>query len=212
MGKSVTTDQSHAVMATLATNVDWETLDADILQEEIVSRPMEAGKQFTAFLKNGARLIIGEPKIVKIDRSKAFDPVSSIGKGWSIEEQDEGSLAITELDVTKVQFKKMLRDDESTIEGEKKLQRLKEAGYIRLDAIIFQTLWENQYLIPEKWKEKTEDNTTFIYFDGTILRRPDGYRYVLFLYWSDGRWYWDYDWLETNWNVHHPSAVLASSS
>jgi len=211
MGKSVTTDQSHAVMAVLATNVDWEDLNGDALQEQIVRRPKEAGEQFTAFLKNGAKLIIGERKIVKIDRSKPFDPVSFIGKGWNIEEQDERSLTLTELDLTRVHFKTMLKDNENVVKGKEKLQRLKEAGYIRLDAKIFQTLWENQHLIPEKWKEKTEDNTTFIYFDGTILRRPRGDRYVVYLYWRGGRWHWGYDWLEGDWSVINPSAVLASS-
>ncbi len=211
MGKSVTIDQSHSVIAILATNVEWETLDVDILQKEIINKPREAGKQFTAFLKNGAKLIIGESKIVKIDRSKPFDPVSFIGKGWNIEEQDERSLALTELDLTKVQFKTILKDNEKIVEGEKKLRRLKEAGYIRLDARIFQTLWENQYLIPEKWKEKTEDNIIFIYFDGTILRCPSGSRCVLSLCWLDGEWDWGYSWLEGDWRVGGPSAVLASS-
>lgn len=208
MGKSVTIDQSHEIIAILQTNVDWKDLDGDVLQEQIIRRPKQAGEQFTAFLKNGAKLIIGEPEIVKIDRSQPFDPVGFIGKGWSIREEDARSLALTELDLTKVQFKTMLREDERVVKGEKKLQRLKESGYIRLDARIFQTLWENQYLIPEKWKEKTEGYTTFIYFDGTVLRSPRGRRYVLSLCWDDGRWGWRYRWLEDGWVVDYPSAVL----
>jgi len=44
----------------------------------------------------------------------------------------------------------------------------------------------------------------------TFLRNPDGNRYVLCLYWNDGRWNWNYNWLENDWNVNNPSAVLAT--
>jgi hypothetical protein len=44
----------------------------------------------------------------------------------------------------------------------------------------------------------------------TILRNPNGNRYVLYLYWNDGRWNWNANWLENDWNVNNPSAVLAT--
>ena len=211
MGKSVTIDQSHEVMAILATNVDWDAPDGSVLQEQIVRKPMEAGKQFTAFLKNGGRVIVGEPKVIEIDRSESFNPAKLIGEGWTIEEQDERSLALSELDLTKIQFKTMLKDDEPYVKGEEKLRRLKETGYIRLDAKIFQTLWENQALIPEDWKEKINNNTRYVFFDGTILRSPRGARFVLCLYWRVGRWRWYYRWLGDDWSIGRPSALLASS-
>jgi len=65
-------------------------------------------------------------------------------------------------------------------------------------------------LIPEAWKQKIDGNTTFIFFDGTILRNPDGRRCVLGLYWDGGRWDWRYYWLGRGWDVGSPSAVLAS--
>ena len=107
-----------------------------------------------------------------------------------------------------------LRDKETSVKGEEKLRRLKEGGDIRLDAKIFQTLWENQALIPERWKEKTNGNTTFIYFDGTVLQNSRGNRYVLYLYWLADyeHWNWNVNWLDHDWNVNNPSAVLASQS
>lgn len=60
MGKSVSTDQSHAIMAALATNVDWSALDGDLLQEAVVRNPRRAGAEFTAFLKDGARMHTGQ--------------------------------------------------------------------------------------------------------------------------------------------------------
>lgn len=57
MGR-ITTDQSHSVLATLAMNVNWEEIDFEgaRLQDLVIRNPIEAGQQFTAFLKNGGRL------------------------------------------------------------------------------------------------------------------------------------------------------------
>lgn len=147
---------------------------------------------------------------IEIDRSRPFDPASFIGKGWAIEEQDERSLALAEIDLTAVRFETMLKPKESSVDGETKLERLKAAGHIRLDAGVFEALWDNQSLIPESWKRDEGGNIRFIYFDGTVLRAPDDHRYVLFLYWLDGQWHWLYNWLEFDWYADGPSAVLAS--
>lgn len=136
-----------------------------------------------------------------------FDPVAfeGLGKGWSIAEQDEQALALTEVDLNKVTFETMLRGSELSIKGEEKLKRLIASGKIRLDAKVFETLWENQHLIPESWKSKE-----YIFFDGTVLRDPNGSRFVLFLYWRDGAWYWGYNGLGHGWLAKDPSACLAS--
>ena len=213
MSKSVSIDQSHSVIQALANNVDWSVLDGDMLQEQIIKNPKEAGKQFTAFLKNGGKVIVDSPRVISIDRSIPFDPKTFIGNGWSIEEQDERAITLTEIDLTSVMFDSTLEKGEKSIKGEDKLNRLKEkTNRIRLDAGIFKTLWENQILIPEKWKEQTNGNTTFIFFDGTVLRDSDGNRYVLCLCWGDGRWDWYYYWLGLDWSADGPSAVLASST
>lgn len=46
----------------------------------------------------------------------------------------------------------------------------------------------------------------------TIFRNSDGNRYVLYLYWNDGKWNWNYNWLDNQWNANNPSAVLATIS
>ena len=201
--------QSHSVIQALANNVNWEILDHSTLQK-IIDDPKEAGKQFTIFLKNGGKVIVDGPKIIQIDRSKSFDPVTFIGEGWSIEEQDEKSLVLTEVDLSKVVFETTLEKNEKSIKGENKLKRLKEKSCIRLDAKIFQMLWENQHLIPENWKEKTNGNTTYIFFDGTVLRNSVGIRYVLYLYGDGGEWGWFYGWLGGGFGASDPSVVLAS--
>lgn len=56
MSKSVSTDQTHAIMAALATNVSWEALDGDLLQNRVIRDGARAGAEFTRFLQNGARV------------------------------------------------------------------------------------------------------------------------------------------------------------
>lgn len=148
---------------------------------------------------------------VAINRNR-FNPRKFFVGDWSTlnDETDARSIALTELDLTKVQHVTMLKDGETYVKGEEKLKRLKASDYIRLDADIFLTLWENQHLIPESWKEKVNGNIRYIYFDGTVLRRSGGNRYVLYLYWDDGQWYWNVSWLGHDWGGDSPSAVLAS--
>lgn len=225
--KVVTRGQALEVSARVATQVNWDAIDGDMLQMQLIGlTPKEFGERFTAFLKNGGRVIAGEPKVITIDRTTLFDPAAFIGNGWSIwkgpadgdgltgeEEQDKRSLASIEVDLTKVSFETMLKEGEKTVVGEEKLKRLKDAGRIRLDAKVFQTLWED-------YKQYGENSTLellrrtqgarLIDFPGTELRSPDGDRYFLSLYWQAGEWDWSYDWLGSEWRAHYPSAVLAN--
>ena len=193
----------------LMNNADWDAVSAPVLQK-VIDNPKDAGREFTAFLKNGGRVSQGVPKVIPIGRTSAFDPVAFIGEGWSIVEQDERSLKLSEVDLTKVNFETMLKDRESSVVGEEKLKRLIESGYIRLDAKVFQTLWENQHLIPESWKQKTNGNTTYIFFNGTFLRDSYGRRCVLYLCWDGGEWDWGCRWLDDEFDAFSPSLVLAN--
>lgn len=82
--------------------------------------------------------------IIGINRSAPFNPEKFFEKGWVIEEQDERALKLTVLDFAKVRLETTLKSDESSVNGEEKLRRLKEANLIRLDAKVLQILWENQ--------------------------------------------------------------------
>ncbi|OGZ14432.1 MAG: hypothetical protein A3J08_04130 [Candidatus Lloydbacteria bacterium RIFCSPLOWO2_02_FULL_51_11] len=149
---------------------------------------------------------------VTINRGR-FNPVGFLGEGWRIlyyDETDARSIALTELDLIKVQLVTIFSDGELSITGEERLKRLKASDYIRLDADIFFTLWENQHLIPESWK-KVNGKTRYIFFDGTILRSPRGGHSVLYLYWwqEDGAWSWGVYQLGTDWYDGDLSAVLA---
>lgn len=190
MGK-ITIDQSHQVIATLMVNIDWKSIDFKNsgLQDFIARDPKRVGRQFTAFLKNGG-LFFKRPNIIKIDRSVPFDPAIFLSKRTSVKEQDKRALAIAEVDLNNVRLETMLTPGETSVNGEEKLKRLEKAGYIGLDAKVFQTLWENQSLIPEEWKEKTDGKTTFILFNGTVLEHYGGDDFIMGLYWSGDNWCW----------------------
>ena len=224
--KETTRGQALEVSARVATQVDWDAIDGDRLQRGVIDlTPEEFGRRLTAVFRNDCQLIVGEPKIIPIDRSKPFNPAEFVGAGWTIwrgpangnglsgdEEQDARSLALTEIDLSAIVFKSTLKPGESVVNGEEKLKRLKASGDIRLDAGAFKVLWDNRELLPARFKEKTNDNTTFVYCDGTVLRSPNGNRYVLCFYFSDGAWHWGCDWLGRDWDVNGPSAVLASQN
>jgi len=168
----------------------------------------------------------GESRILVIDRSQPFDPVKFSGRYWGIVEEDERSLALTEVDLAKVCLVHMLRDGETFVRGDEALRRLRETGYIRLDAKVLQTLLENQELIPESWKERVDGHVRSIYFGGTELHDRSyhesteflrewlamaDWHYILSLCWSDGQWEWHGCCLKSNhWGPITTYAVLPS--
>jgi hypothetical protein len=200
-------------MGILGMNIDWNSVDFETagLQDRIIRNPKEAGNLFAAWLNNGCRLVIKGPSILVIDRTKPFDPVKFIHSGVSIVEEDERSLALTEIDFAGVRFESGLVGDEPTIDGEEKLKRLKQLTEIRLDAKIGQTLLEEagqptlrflHYHFGVSWLELT----------GTVLCNSDGYRSFLYVRRDDrGSWSWYCDWLGYGRGRERVSPLLASS-
>ena len=45
-----------------------------------------------------------------------------------------------------------------------------------------------------------------------ILRNPNGNRNSLYLYWNDGEWIWNTNWLDNDWNRNNLSALVPASS
>jgi len=222
----ITADQSWQVIAALMTNVDWKSIDFDTLglQDAIIRNAQEAGKQFELFLKNRARIVIGEIKYI---RTKPFNPAEFIGKDWRIwrgpiggdgltgeKDTDPRSQDIAEIEIARILFETCLREGENSIKGEEKLSRLKKAGHIRLGGNTFLGLWEDYQANKENSILELLYRTrkiTYLDFFGDILRAPDGRRSVLCLYRNDdGQWDWLYNWLGHDWNADHLSAGYAS--
>ncbi len=211
MTKAVSRDLAVALSLRLGANIDWGQFDPDVLQSGVVDlSPAELGKRMTAFLKNDCRLQIKGPSALMIDRTKPFDPEKFIGSGWTMGEQDERALFLTEIDFSNVRFESGLRDGESTITGVEKLARLTQGGLIRPDAKTGQALHE----------EKGQATLRFLYdtyriswmeFAGSVLRRPGGYSGFLYLCRDDdGSWAWDYYWLDYGRGARSVSPLLAS--
>jgi hypothetical protein len=208
--KTPTASKLRLIMNVLMENVDLEAIGSKEL-DLIIQNSKEVGDQFTYFLRTIGKLIVEEKSrtnVIGINRKILFDPVRFMQhRGLEIEEQDERSMALEEIDVSHIALESMLKGD-MVISGEEHLKRLKRSSYIRLDARIFQTLWENLHLVPEHWKG-TDDSPKHIFFDGTILKNQYG-RYVISMFWDkDRNWRWTYCRLDLGgWTAADLSAVL----
>lgn len=134
---------------------------------------------YTKFIRSG-----GEIALTKINRYQPFDLASFVGenKAYNIIEEDEKALELEEIDLSGVLLMRASISPGTKynrVSGEEHIKKLKELGYIRLDAAVFKTLWADEMLIPETWKEGR------IYFDGTLIRGPFNQIYVITLYWSE---------------------------
>lgn len=223
MSKAISSGQARSLIGSFTVDTPWDNISVDI-QPFIELTPAERGERFAAFVRNQCQLIVGESKIISIDRTVPFNPAEFIGEGWTFWrgpadgnglegdlEQDSRSLALTEVDISKILLEVHLNGKETYTTGEERLKRLIATDRIRLDLGVFKTLWDNKALIPTRFKEKTNGNTTYIFFDGQTLRDPNGKRCTLCLFLGgDGAWYWYVDWLDDRRRVNNPSAVLAS--
>jgi hypothetical protein len=225
--KEVSRGQALQVAARVGLQVKWEEINGERLQAEVIDlTPEEFGKRFTAFLKNGCHFISGDPKSFL---AKSFNPTEFIGKEWTIwkgsakgeglsgkKDQDERSLALTEISLASLRFETCLKKGETSITGEEKLIRLKNSKKILLGGNAFLGLWldyqankENSAL---EWLWRNY-KISYLDFFGEILRGPDGRRRVLyFCRHNDGEWFWHCHWLDNDWNADDPSAVLASDT
>ena len=175
------------------------------LTKEATQRVLGRGDELSFGIKQLVQSLSLDPNLLQMNSASPFIPEIFIGEGWSIAELHERAFELTEVDLNKVRFETMLRPGETSVKGEEKLRRLKEAGHIPLDATVFLALWQNQVLIPEDWKTKG-----YIFFDGTVLCNPDGYRYVLIMGWNDGKWLWDRIRLDYVCRADSPSVCLGS--
>jgi len=227
MSNVVSRDQALEVVGKAMVNIDWDSVDGNRLQNEVISlKPEEIGQRFTAFINNGCRLIIGEPKIIRINPDLKFNPTEFMGAGRTIwkgpadgdgltgkEELDKRSLSLTEVDLSTVLFESSLKTGESSINGEAKLKRLQASGNVQLGGNVFLALWQDYQLNKENsclewlWRNR---KISWMSFFGLVLRDPDGNRHVLYLYRYDGGWRWGCGWLAHGWRADALSAGLAS--
>jgi hypothetical protein len=204
------TDTFEQIIDISATRGDSDTTGSRE-RDLIIRSSNDAGERFTSFFKTVGKSIVDEgrrSRVIRINRRQLFDPLRFIERRcFQIAEQDERSVILDEIDASKISLESML-NGETAISGEEHLKRLKQTGYVRLGASIFQTLWENQHLIPEHWKGTLKDRK-HIFFDGTVLKNRCG-RYAISMCWSiDKGWKWTCCRLDKNcWKARNVSAVL----
>lgn len=158
---------------------------------------------------------------MRINRTVPFDVTAFLGWDHSIAEQDGRSLALTEIDLSRVELVHMLKDGEPFVEGRELLRRHeRKTNYIPLDAKVFQYCLEHPDQIPEIWKQKLSIDflgTVFRHSQnrsvfGTLLRYQRRRYGILRLCWDRQRerWYWTYMRLDLLFaTASNPSAVLA---
>jgi hypothetical protein len=179
-------------MDILAEQVNLDAIGLKKL-EFIVQNGREAGEQFTNFIRIIDKLIVEKRRSItaRTDCTGLFDPVQFMDHhGLEIEGEDERSVMLEDGDSAALAPESMLRG-EAVVGGEEHVKQLKHREHIRLDIILFKTLWENQRLIPDHWKGKMDD-PKYIFFDGTVFKNKCG-RYVICMYWDKNeKWKWTY--------------------
>ncbi len=207
----ITPDQSQQVVAALATNVDWKSIDFEKheLQNAIIRNPVRAGKQFELFLKNRARFVTGDPRLIM---AKPFDPAEFLREGWTTwrghadgdglsgeEDIDSRAVAFTAVKPAEFIFESP-KEDEIVITIEAELLRLKKkTDFVRFSCNVLLSLWidyengaEDSIL---EWICKNFGIHSMTFF-GQVLRDPDGKRGILFLAKGMSSWYWQCRWLD----------------
>jgi hypothetical protein len=105
------------------------------------------------------------------------------------EEHDYRSRRLKGIDALNIEWVQVCRPNETSINGEVRLGRLKKAGHIRLDAKMFATLHDNWFRLPLRLLDQLIGGK-WLTFDGTILRDPLGRRVVLAMCWEPDHVKW----------------------
>jgi hypothetical protein len=158
--------------------------------------------------------------ILRVNRAELFDPAKLFGNGWTIwmgpadgdglkgeSEQDPRSIALAEVDLSKIALATCLKNRETYTSGNERLVRLKAqmSKSIRLDPAFAVALKEHPEQFPADWKGN------YVFFDGAVLRSPLGRRCALCADWFDVKVVLFYFWLGYDRYAYDPSAVLASA-
>lgn len=123
-----------------------------------------------------------------------------VPNGWSVEEHKKGGRFVW--DKEKVKFYLSQKQQGGYIIGNDLRKELADKPVF--NACLLDFLFAHPELIPEEWKGKA------VFFWGTIYRDSDDRLCVRYLYWDDGRWDWNYYWLDSGWNSCSPAVVSAS--
>lgn len=123
-----------------------------------------------------------------------------VPEGWKVEEHQKGGQLVWCSEKVKL-YLSPTQEGSSYIGGNKLRKELKRERV--MNANLLDYLLSHQELIPKSWKGQA------LFFWGTIYRNSGDRLCVRYLFFLEGRWYWDYSWLGLSWDVLGP-AVVAS--
>jgi hypothetical protein len=126
MNKSASFGQVINLLALLANNTDWESLDADALQS-LMDNPVEFGAQFTTFLRNGNTVVpsmesvptpapgttITDPIILSVEHARTLAEMIRAGKYVWINDNITVDHFPVSVEVTREFEAKLFKFDES---------------------------------------------------------------------------------------------------
>ncbi len=147
------------------------------------------------------QLLDGNAEIVQLNHIIDGDADPFIPDGWNVVEHCK--IGQMQWDAEKISLylsEKQLND--GVVVGNELRKELEKKQ--RLNANVLDYLLANPHLIPEAWKGK------WIFFWGTIYRGSGGDLCVRCLRWDGGGWRWRSGWLDDNFSVDDPAALLAS--
>jgi len=147
-------------------------------------------------MEGAQRFLRGDAEVVIKNHVIDCDANPYVPDGWKVEEHIKGG----ELRWNPDEVELYLCDEQKggSIEGNELRKKLK--GQPVLNACVLDYLLANPQLIPEEWKGKA------VFFWGTIYRYSNGDLFVRYLYWYGEQWYWDFNWLDYNFDDYDPAA------
>jgi len=100
---------------------------------------------------------------------------------------------------------------DNRIVGHELRQELEGGEWVLLNSNVLDYLYDHPELFPEHWKKDENGDTRYIFFWGSIFRRPsNGYLFVHCLCWDDGGLRRRLSWLGGDWDREDPSVSVAS--
>jgi len=101
-----------------------------------------------------------------------------------------------------------IEQNSGTIPGSTLLTRLVEKDVLHPN--ILDALLENTHLIPNSFKKDKDGNIQIVFFWAVGFRDGNGVVCIRCLHFDDGRWGWDYGWLDNGFDDQCPAVLLAS--
>jgi len=192
MGKIISLEQSHTIVAAITTTAPWDEAIPSKVQEFITGPNKKmAGRYFIEWLNRGCIPLPIDNMIVDLD-ADPFCP-----EGWTVESHQKGG--IRKFDKTTIS--PYLADGQkngSCMVGNDLRAALVAQPVENANQLDWYLAHSDQ--IPKEWKGK------LVFFWGTIYRN-DGKLCVRCLRWCVGKWHSYYYWLSDVFASGNPAAV-----